>query len=66
MFISKIRKIGNAHGIIIPKKFLDKKNLSEGSEVVIEDIHSIDDDLFGVLNGHPSFIREHLKERKFA
>lgn len=32
----KIIKIGNAHGVIIPKKLLDEVGLKPGSEVIIE------------------------------
>ena len=65
-FVTKIRKIGSSAGIIIPRKVLEKINVDEGDEVVVQEIKKMSvDDVFGMWKGARSFSHR-SEDRKLA
>ncbi len=48
----KLRKWGNSMGALFPKSFIEKENLKENDEILLERIKVVDfSDVFGILKG---------------
>ena len=56
---TKLRRVGDSLGVILPKRELELRRLKEGDEVEIPSIHRLAPrDLFGVWKDRPAKVGE--------
>jgi antitoxin component of MazEF toxin-antitoxin module len=56
---TKLRRVGDSVGVILPKRELELRRLKEGDEVEIPSVHKVAPrDLFGVWKERPARVGE--------
>ena len=59
----KLRKWGNSMGALFPKSFIEKENLKENDEILLERIKVVDfSDVFGILKGKTKMTGQQFKD----
>ena len=61
----QVKNWGNSIGIIIPKEIAEHDTIQEGDTIKIDIITKKKLDGFGMLKGHPSFVRENDDHEEF-